>query len=233
MKFLSLDSPFIKIMEKVANLMWLNFLTLVLCIPIVTAGAAFTALHYMSLKIVRNEDTYITRGYFKSFKQNFRQATIIWLIFLFIAAMIAGDIYILLTTKTQFHSILQGATLLVSVLVIFTATFVFPLQAKFENTIKNTIKNAFIISILHFPKTLTMIVMNILPWLLLVSFFDMLPFVILFGFSVPAWAAALLYNKFFQQMEDRILASTLPEQSDEDDEERIFKDELDNGIADN
>ena len=73
MKFFDLDSPLMQVLNKVADLLWLNILTLICCIPIVTAGASLTAMNYMALKIVRNEECYITKGFFKSFKQNFKQ----------------------------------------------------------------------------------------------------------------------------------------------------------------
>ena len=65
MKFFNLDSPVMQALGKMADLMWLNILTLICCIPVVTAGASLTAMHYMALKIVRNEECYITKGFFK------------------------------------------------------------------------------------------------------------------------------------------------------------------------
>ena len=82
MKIFDLDSPLMNVLNKMADLMWLNILTLICCIPIITAGAALTSMHYVALKIVRNEESYITRNFFKSFKTNFRQATVIWLLLL-------------------------------------------------------------------------------------------------------------------------------------------------------
>ena len=69
MKIFDLDSPLMNVLNKMADLMWLNILTLICCIPIITAGAAFTSMHYVALKIVRNEESYITRS-FCSFSVN-------------------------------------------------------------------------------------------------------------------------------------------------------------------
>ena len=104
MKIFDLDSPLINVLNKMADLMWLNILTLICCIPIITAGAAFTSMHYVALKIVRNEESYITRSFFKSFKTNFRQATLIWLMILLIAAVLGGDYYIITKSGIQFSS---------------------------------------------------------------------------------------------------------------------------------
>ena len=70
MKIFDLDSPLMNVLNKMADLMWLNILTLICCIPVITAGAALTSMHYVALKIVRNEESYITRSFFKSFKTN-------------------------------------------------------------------------------------------------------------------------------------------------------------------
>ena len=70
-KIFNLDSPFVQFMSRVADLMWLNILFLLCCIPIFTVGASTTAMYYVTLKMVRNEDSYITKSFIKSFKQNF------------------------------------------------------------------------------------------------------------------------------------------------------------------
>ena len=66
-KFFDMDSPVMRTLNKVADLMWLNILTLVCCLPVITAGASITAMHYVLLKMVRNEESYITKDFFKSF----------------------------------------------------------------------------------------------------------------------------------------------------------------------
>ena len=99
MKLFDLDSPLMQGLSKMADLMWLNILTILCCLPIVTVGPALTALNYMALKIVRNEECYITKGYFTSFKRNFIQGTIIWLIFLVIIAVLGCDFYIISQNK--------------------------------------------------------------------------------------------------------------------------------------
>ena len=163
MKIFDLDSPLMNVLNKMADLMWLNILTLICCIPIITAGAAFTSMHYVALKIVRNEESYITRSFFKSFKTNFRQATLIWLMILLIAAVLGGDYYIITKSGIQFSSVLVVLIMAAAVLVICTTLYVFPVLAKFDNTIMGTIRNAFIMSILQLPKTLVMLVMAFFP----------------------------------------------------------------------
>lgn len=235
MKLFNLDSPVMQALGKMADLMWLNVLTLICCIPIVTVGASLTALNYMALKIVRNEECYITRGFFKSFKENFKQATLIWLLMIVVIFFLAGDFYIMKYSGIEFSKVLQIVIIAVAVLFVFCAMFVFPVLAKFENTLWRTIKNAFLMSIMQFPKTILMVVLYAVPPILFVLFYQTVPLVFLFGLSVPAWLSAMLYNKFFHQLEERVLSANPPvEETVEDDgEERIFKDELDEELTEN
>lgn len=239
MRFFDLDSPLMQFLGKMADLLWLNVLTVICCIPVITAGASLTAMHYMALKIVRNEECYITRGFFKSFKENFRQATVIWLILLVALAVLAGDFYIMRNVDTGFPKALQLIITAVGVLVMFTATFVFPVLAKFDNTIMRTLKNAFIMSILQFPKTILMMILGLAaPVVIFIFVPAAVPLVFAFGLSLPAFVSALLYNKFFKKLEDQMMAENAQEDSEgkegDQEDERIFKDELDEAlIADN
>lgn len=238
MKLFDLDSPLMQALGKMADLMWLNILTFICCIPIITIGPALTAMHYMALKMARNEECYITRGYFKSFKQNFRQATLIWLILLFVILVIIGDFYIMRSSGISFHIVLQVVITVVAVLVLFTGMFVFPVLAKFDNTIWRTFKNAFLMSIMQFPKTILMIILSVLPVVLFFVSMRLTPVVFLFGMSVPAWLSAKLYSKFFKKLEDQISEANAPQTEGEDasgeeeeEDVRIFKDELDESLV--
>ena len=233
MKFFDLDSPLMQVLNKVADLLWLNILTLICCIPIVTAGASLTAMNYMALKIVRNEECYITKGFFKSFKQNFKQATAIWLLFLLAVLVLAGDFYIVKNSGIEFNIVIKVVIGIVALILTFTWMFVFPVLAKFDNTVIRTIKNAFVMSILQFPKTLLMIVIYALPSVIGILVPQAFPICFLFGLSAPAYVSALLYNKFFKKLEDQYIAATTPAEEEgakEENEERIFKDELDESL---
>lgn len=233
MKFLSVDSPLMQGLGKMADLLWLNVLTLICCLPIVTIGASLTAMNYMALKIARNEECYITRGFFKSFKENFRRATLIWLIFLVVIVILAGDFLIMRTSGLEFSNVFQGIIAAIAILVIFTLMYVFPVLARFENTVFRTIKNAFLMSLMQFPKTLLMIIMYAIPVAIFFLVIRLMPLSILFGLSVPAWGSAKLYNRFFKKLEDQIQAANATEGGEPEEDERIFKDELDPALADN
>lgn len=231
MKLFNLDSPLMQALGKMADLLWLNVLTMICCIPIFTVGASLTALNYMALKIARDEECYITKGFFKSFKENFKQATAIWLLMLVVILVLVGDFLIMRESGLEFSNVLRVIITVVAVLVVFTGLYVFPVLAKFENTIRRTIKNAFLMSIMQFPKTILMAILYLLPAVLFVLVYQVAPLAFLFGLSVPAWLSAKLYSKFFKKLEDQILEAAGGSQEGDEDE-HIFSDELEESLID-
>ncbi|MBD5457523.1 MAG: DUF624 domain-containing protein [Lachnospiraceae bacterium] len=200
-KIFDLDSPFMRVLNRIADLMILNFLMLICCIPIFTIGAACTGMHYVLLKTVRGEEGYLVKGFFKSFKQNFKQATIIWLLMLLVIGVYVGDFLIFSYSGVKFPTILMIAILAIAIVFLMVAVYIFPVLSRFDNTVKNTIKNAFCMAVLNLPKTLLMILLLALPVVILYFSDYAAIFVILFGISAPAYASAYLYSGIFKKFE--------------------------------
>lgn len=200
-KLFDLESPLFSFLNKFADLVYLNILTMICCIPIVTIGASMTALNYVVLKMVRNEEGYITRSFFRSFKQNFKQATLIWVILLLITGILVGDAFILNYSTVAFPSWFRLALAIVAFIMLFATMHIFPVLAKFENSIKQTFKNSLFMGILSLPKTILMMVCWAVPVIILIFFFQAFPVVFLLGISGPAFVCALLYNKTFKRFE--------------------------------
>ena len=148
--------------------------------------------------------------------------------------ILAGDFAIIKSSGVEFGDIFQGIFIAISVLVLFTLMYVFPVLAKFENTVFRTIKNAFLMSLMQFPKTILMIILYVIPVVVFFYVIQLMPLALLFGLSLPAWISAKLYNKFFKKLEDQILSESAPEgeTGEPEEDERIFKDELDPALAD-
>lgn len=220
-----------QVLNKVADLLILNILTVLCCIPVITIGASLTAMHYVALKMARNEECYIARDFFKSFKLNFKQGTVIWIIELLIILVLAGDFLIMGRTEMEFGSVLKVVLTVIAFVALFTFMFVFPVLAKFENTVMRTFKNAFFIGVLQFPKTIAMMVLAVVPLGLFLFFPQITPIIFLLGLTVPAWLSAKMYSGYFKKLEDQINAANAPaEAPEEGEDERIFKDELDESL---
>lgn len=202
--FFNVESPLMQGLNKLADLIIVNLLTLMLCIPVVTAGAALTAMNYVVLKIVRDEETYIIKSFFHSFKQNFRQATIIWFFHLFLAALIIVDFKIVTNPDSGVSAWLGLGLLAVSVLIIVLCIHTYPLLAKFDNPIFVTIKNSALLGLMMLPKSVLMVIMCALPIALMAVSQIMVPISIMLGISGPAYVNALLYNKTYKKLEPQV-----------------------------
>ena len=201
-RLFGLDSPVMAFLSRLADLIWLNLLTLICCIPVVTAGAAFTALHYVCIKMVRDEDGYLTKSYFKSFKQNFLQATGMWLLFLLAASIMAVDFFFVFRMEGEFVFVLQVALSAVSLFLVCSLLYWLPLLSRFENTILHTIKNAFLVSILNFPRTIAILVIyGAFFFRYWIFSFRILPLILLMGISLPVYLASYLFSAVFKKLE--------------------------------
>lgn len=200
-RFFDMDSPAMRFLNRVADLLILNIIMIICCIPVITIGAAYTALHYVLLKMVRDKEGYLLRGFFKSFVANFKQATLIWLILFLMIAVYVGDILIFSYSGMVFPKAVVIAVLAVAILFLMMLVYVFPLQARFENSIKNTLKNAMILAFANLPKTIMMMAYYALPLAVCRISAYALIFVLMFGISVPAYGAACIYSGIFKKLE--------------------------------
>lgn len=197
------DSPFMNALFRLSDIVALNILFIVTCLPIFTIGAALTALNYTAITAIRYEDGYITRKYFKSFRQNFKQSTLTWLIMLVVGAVLFFDVYFWVDYWKINHATMSQVMIVVSVIMAFVYLMIFvwlfPITSKFQNTIKKNIWNAFVLSIKHFPWTLLLCaIAAIIPFLLYQSFYAII-FMVVCGFGALAYACAFLFTHIFKQ----------------------------------
>lgn len=216
MKFLGYDSPIMSFLSKMADLLFLNILTLIFSIPIITIGAATTAAQYTALKIHR-EEGHVMSCFWKSFKMNLKQSTVIWFIFAAYSVITITAYLVYGNMGGKIASAAQGVMMATLIFAAFLYAWVIPLQSRFVNTIRVTFKNAFYMAFRYFFRTLLMVILNALPVGLFLLIFLVLglrgfPIWLLFGISVPIYWCALLYDKIFEKLEDMILENEQEEQ---------------------
>lgn len=141
-------------MLKFCGACYLNLLWILCSLPVFTIGASTTALYYVTLKMVQDDESNITAMFFRAFRENFRQATTLWLIMLGIGLLLAGDGYILY----HLHHSATGIpavmwTLMLALIIVAAIAYVivlmylFPLVASVRNTNWAMLKNSFFIGI--------------------------------------------------------------------------------------
>ena len=191
------DSKFTHYTNKFSDLITLNLWFVLTSLPLITIGASATAMHYVLLRIYRDELEYsITKNYFRAFRENFRQATAIWLVYVVFGAVLFADFFFM--TNPGFLKLLVT---IVSVLLVLSLSWIFVLQSRYAYPVYATIRNAVVFSIMHPIDTVLMCAVMLLPILLLISKPSAIPIVVICGFSLAGIIRAMIYGKVFSQNE--------------------------------
>lgn len=198
----SFDSPLVQSFETIKNLLILNIWTVICCIPVITAGASLAAMHTVALKILRDEEGYVTKDFFKAFRSNIKIGIKASVLLIFVLGIVYADFYAISLLDVWFADVARVLLLVFGILIALTLTFLFPVMAKFDAGLIDTVKNAFRFALSHIGKTLLMLILNLLPWILCYYVNVLIPLLFFFGLSVPAMMGAKLYDKDFKRLED-------------------------------
>lgn len=201
----SYDNPVFAAISRIGDMFILSFIWLAASIPIITIGASTTALMSAAMKIIRERDTNVIKDYFRAFKANFRQATLIFLIMAAIGAVLGADIY--WWTKhsgTDYTLVFGGISVGIAIPYLSTLLFVFAVQAVFDNKIKDTIRTAFLISIRHFGTSIAFIALFAGIYYVSTMFPIVGFFALIFGVGAAAMLMAVRMSVIFAKYNPEI-----------------------------
>lgn len=216
MHFFDPDSPLMSGLSRMTDLVLLNLITLAGCLPVLTAGASLTAMYYVLLKMVRGEEGYVAADWLKSFKRNFRQATLIWLVFLAAGVMALVDLWIIAYGAGSTALAVRVLLILVILMVYGVFLWIFPILARFEGTVPMIAASAAAMAFRALPATLAMGAAGALPVFIWIFLPSMAPLVILFGASFPGMVSAYICSPLFGKLEKE-LKKTEKDPEEEDD----------------
>lgn len=202
MGIFSPDGKLARFLNGLGNLIVLNILTIICCIPVFTAGAAMTALYTMVMRMVRKEEGKIISEYLKAFKDNFKQATILWLIFGGLIAFMTFDIWILRSLTGTFGMVYRVILFVIILVFVMVLIHIFAVLARFDNTIKNTAKNALLFCVGKLPQAVLMLVLTLIPAILLTVSYRFVSVDFLIGLSGSAYLAAIYFADLFKNYEE-------------------------------
>lgn len=210
----NMDGPIFRFLSRMADLMLLNIVFILCSLPVITIGASVTAMSYVSLKM-KDDEGYVVRSFFKSFKQNLKQSTLIWLLMLALGLILGLDTYILRQLEGTIYTAMQVVVYIGILLWVMVFIYVFPLQARFYNTIRDTLRNAVLLSIGNLPKTLCMVVVTagaaVLTFLTIDTLIYGMLIWILIGFALVSYCNCTLLYGIFKKLMD---ASQEPEDTE-------------------
>lgn len=202
MRFFDIDSPLMRFLSRVADLVILNLLYIVCCIPIVTIGAATTAMYTVTMRMARKEEGYLVKGFFKAFKDNFKISTIVWLILGVFLTVLFVDFRIVRNIAGKGRQVWAIILMAIGFFVLIEVLYIFPYIARFSNTIKETFKCAIIIGIANLPYTLVLVAI-VAAAAAGIFFFTVqaLGVAVLCGFSVIAFLSSYILKRIFKKYE--------------------------------
>lgn len=194
------NNPVWRATSRFADMMVIGIFFLLTCIPIFTIGASLCAFYFTAMDSLRKEDGYIFRRYFQNFAKNFKKGTLLWLIMMVLGVILSVDIYFwLFNLDMQFAKVFLIISAILLLAWMITFVFVFPLQARFENTVGKTLQNAFLIGVSKFPFALAVIVLDgIIAYLCMISWLAVLVMVA-FGTGVVGYILVYSYERLFKK----------------------------------
>lgn len=182
------DSPLMRFMMLITNLILLNLIWLICCIPVITAGASTVAMYSVLLSYIEGKDDAVLKPFFRALRENFKSATPLWLLTLLVGAVMAAEVFYLSVGSQLWLKVIFGV-----VLFIYSAavSYLYPLLARYETQGKTALFNSFALSMRHLLSSVCVVVLNALPVVLLVAFTNIFWKTILvwtvMGFSLIAY----------------------------------------------
>ena len=204
--FFSPDSKLMQTLGRLSDLMGLNLLFLLTCLPIFTVGASTAALYTVCFRFDTERENGVVKPYFRAFRENFKKSTLVWLILLAVELLLIFDSLMFLG-HPGWMGYLPVLFLALYVFAAMTMTMAFPLMSQFENSLKGTLRNALLLAVGFAPRVLLLTLLNLLPMLL----YLFLPywflrigvvFVLLYG-SAVAYLGAKLLGKVMDRLKEQ------------------------------
>ncbi|MCR5810159.1 MAG: YesL family protein [Lachnospiraceae bacterium] len=212
-RLFSPDNPVIRFLGRVCDLMILSVLFTLSCMLIVPSGAAMTALYTMTLKMVRNEEGETIKGYLTALRNSFLNSAPGAAVLFLEWGMIFVIVYALYTGVLLFSPLIFIILCIVTLMLTSWLSWLFPLQARFENHFSGHCRNAAALSLTQLPVTSLMTLVNLLPLLSVLLFpnraGELITFWILFGFGGCAFVNSIYLRHVFGRVEDASAKSDL------------------------
>ncbi|MBU5482597.1 YesL family protein [Blautia sp. MSJ-19] len=207
MKF-NTESPVFQFLETLFDFVILNVLFLITCIPVVTIGPAISALYTVTLREVRNEQGYIIRSYFAAFKENFKHSFLLSVLYTIVGAILLYNLAFWAQMKTAVGSAFLIIIAACTLLYVISLLYVFALSARFENTIKRTVKNSLLIALASPVQTLMILLIAVIGFALTSVSPLFRVFLVIFGFAFLAYCASFPLTKVFSKYENDLPGKT-------------------------
>lgn len=205
MQLFNLDSPLMRFLNMMADVIIISLLWLVASLPIVTIGASTSAAYFVITRRISNREGYVFKDFIKGFKVNFVTATLVFLTL--VAILLLGWLNIM---NSQYYGAFQIAAVPLNILIILESLFVyvhiFPLASRFDMKYKQLMKSAFLLANKHLLTTIA----HVLLLAAVLALCYLYPVFLMFAFGAYCWLSSYLliriYRKYRPEMDkDEVL----------------------------
>ncbi len=202
LKKLPVEHPFFEFMGSLGDWMILNVLFVVTSLPVITIGVSLTSMYQVSLRRIRGESRYTVREYFQALRNEWKESTKLWMFFLCTGGILLFDV---LYGNNLPAAVNIGLGCLAA-LWCFVFTYAFPLQARFQNSMRNTLVNALILAFRNFPVTVILIILNSVPIVCIMmgpfTVMAVMPVLCIIGFSLIVWLESVFLSVIFEKIKE-------------------------------
>jgi uncharacterized membrane protein YesL len=222
MQIFNPDSKFSQFIYGAADYVKLGLVLLLFSIPGITTGAAAAAVMTVGMRIERKEAPAIFRPFWQAFKENFKQGTLLTVLFMAVFGFLAADWYVLMQMEqTLLIRLICAIVFVLALLAASLMMWVFPTLARFELTNRQIIHNAVIHMFARFPQTLLALAAAVGGFILASLFPQVLPLVTLFVPAFVVWYMSRTCVKRFRKFD-----GSLEEEQEEAAREKSSQDNL-------
>lgn len=204
--FFNLDNPFMQFLARIGDMILVNFLFIVCSLPVFTVGASLSALYKVAQDMAIEEDRGSVRRFFRAFRENFRQATATWLLVLVFFIGMGCNLLLIQAYLTGLAAqVCKWLLYVIIFLMLGITAYLFPLIARYENTLRQHFTNASVLAIVKLPRTVAAVALNILPFVIayfsIPTFIRTMVFWFALGFSMVGYINSTLFQPVFAQIE--------------------------------
>ncbi|MEE8827432.1 MAG: YesL family protein [Eubacteriales bacterium] len=203
MKWLSMDSKFATGMTQFINVILLTLWFLIGCVPIITIGQSIIAAYRVTLDMTYYNDNYVgvTKTFWKAWKDNWKHGMLLELIFggILYAAWISWQLFDKTANNPWYF---LAITIFLCLVVLIRGLYIFALEARYENTLRQNLKNAKRIFVWYWKQTFAAIGCLALEFML---FFMISSTLVLLGYIfkpvIAIFTISAFASKIFRDLE--------------------------------
>lgn len=195
------NNPVMSFLSKLADLMILNVITLICCVPIVTVGASLSSMYYVLLRLRQEETSFVTKDFFHAFRQNLKQGIILWILYLAAIIALAAEYYLIFVARIPELVEVRYGVYLFTALVLISLTWSFVLLSRYNNSFGRVIINSYFIGFTHFVRTIMMALLMMSPIALILIYPSATPIILVIGITLPCYLQTFFFIKVFEDLE--------------------------------